>query len=262
MRRGAESWSPYGRVARGQAVGRVEHGTVGVCWVALVLGQRVGGLRGAVAELGAGASGFDDRDADPEGGDLLGDGLAEALDAPLRGVVHGVTGERDLAAVTGQLHDAAAPGLAHVRQDGADQLDRAGEVGGDDRVDLGVGVLLGGAEEAVTGVVHQDVDAAEGVGGVLDDLVDAGRVAYVEDLGAEGVGVGLGEVGHGFRAPHRADDAFAGGEQLFGEVAAEAAAHAGDQPGTKGHPGAPWSFGGHQVEAAEPTTIQASFSYA
>jgi hypothetical protein len=154
-------------------------------------------------------------------------------------VAHGVAGERDLAAVTRQLHDAVAPGLAHVRQDGADQLDRAGEVGGDDRVDLGVGVLLGGAEEAVTGVVHQDVDAAEGGGGVLDDVVDTGRVAYVEDPGSEGVRVGFGQVGDGFRAPDRADDAFADGEQLLGEVAAEATAHAGDQPGTRERAGAP-----------------------
>jgi hypothetical protein len=52
-------------------------------------------LGAAVAEVGAGAAGFDDGDADSERGDLLGDGLSEALDAPFGGVVQGVAGEGD-----------------------------------------------------------------------------------------------------------------------------------------------------------------------
>ena len=106
----------------------------------------VGDAGAAVAELGTCAAGLDDRDADAEGCDFLGDCFAEAFDAPLGGVVERVAGERDLAAVGGDLDDAPAALRTQVRQRGADQLDGSGEVGGDDVVDLVVGQFLGGAE--------------------------------------------------------------------------------------------------------------------
>ena len=73
-------------------------------------------LGAAVAELGAGAAGLDDGHADAERGDLLGDRLGEAFDAPLGGVVERVAGEGDLAAVGGDLDDPAAALGAQVRQ--------------------------------------------------------------------------------------------------------------------------------------------------
>jgi hypothetical protein len=54
----------------------------------------------------------------PNGATLLGDGFAEAFDAPLGGVVGRVAGEGDLTAVGGDLDDAAAALGAQVRQHG------------------------------------------------------------------------------------------------------------------------------------------------
>jgi hypothetical protein len=76
----------------------------------------VGDAGAAVAELGTGAAGLHDGDADPERRDLGRDGFAEALDAPLGGVVEGVAGEGDLAAVGGNLDDSPAALLAEMRQ--------------------------------------------------------------------------------------------------------------------------------------------------
>jgi hypothetical protein len=76
-----------------------------------------------------------------------------------------------------------------VRQRGSDELDGAGQVGGDDVAGLGVGELLGRAEQAVPGVADDHIDAAEPGEGVVDDLADRGRVGHVEDLGGERRGV-------------------------------------------------------------------------
>ena len=65
----------------------------------------------------------------------------------------------------------------------ADELDGAGQVGGDDVVDLGVGEFFGGAEQAVAGVADDHVDAAELGERVVDDVADGDGVGDVEDRG-------------------------------------------------------------------------------
>jgi hypothetical protein len=82
-----------------------------------------------------------------------------------------------------------------VRQRGPDELDGPGEVGGDDVADLLVGQFLGRAEQAVSGVAHDEFDAPEGL-----------------------------------EAADGADDGVAAVGQLGGQLAAEAAADAGDEP--------------------------------
>jgi len=69
----------------------------------------------------------------------------------------------------------------------------------------------------------------------VDDLVDRGRVGHVEDLGAEGVRVAFERVGDLGAVADGADDPVAALEELLGEFAAEAAVHAGDEPGSLGH---------------------------
>src|SRR6202012_5176139 len=136
--------------------------------------------RTAVAELGAGATRFDDRDADAEGRDLLGHRVGEAFDAPLRGVVERAPRPRDLPADRGQLQDPAAATGPQVGQHGTDQLDRTEQV----RVDLVpyllVGQLLGGTHQAVARVAHHHVEPAEVGVRRVDDLPDAGGVGQVE----------------------------------------------------------------------------------
>jgi hypothetical protein len=67
----------------------------------------------AVPELGAGAARLDDGHAEAERRDLLGDRLAEPLDAPFGRVVHRAAGEGDLAVVGRDLDDTGRPPILH-----------------------------------------------------------------------------------------------------------------------------------------------------
>lgn len=224
-----------GRVAGGEPIGRVEHAHEGVRRVPVVLRHRRGDLRAAVAEVGPAAAGLDDRHPDAEWCDLLGDGFDEAFDAPLRRVVERVAGKGDLSAVRRDLDDPAGTLCPQVGQRRADEVDRTDEVGRDDVLDLGVGRLLGRAEQPVAGVADEHVDAPEVGEGPVHGLADRGRVGHVEHRDAKGVRVAVSEVGHGVGAPDGADYAVAADKELLSELAAEAAADAGDEPGSSGH---------------------------
>ena len=224
-----------GRVADGEPVGRVEHRQEGVRRVAVVGGVQLGDLGAAVAELGAGTTGLDDGHADPERRDLLRDRLGEPLDPPLAGVVERVSGERDLAAVGGDLNDPPAALGAQVRQGRADQLDGASQVGGDDVVDLGVSELLGGTEQAVAGIADDHVDAADLVERAVDDVADGGGVRDIQDRRLERLRIPVEQVLDLAGVADSAHDAVTALQNLLGELAAKATADAADEPGTGGH---------------------------
>jgi len=102
-------------------------------------------------------------------------------------------------------------------------------------VDLLVGQFLGGAEQAVAGVADDDVDAPELLEAAVHNLADRLGVGDVEQFAAERVGVAVGEVGDGLGAADGADDGVAAVEELGGQLAAEAAADASDEPGARCH---------------------------
>jgi hypothetical protein len=80
----------------GQSVLGIEHAHETVSRCLVVDRHRLRHLGAAVAEFGTRATGLDDRHADAEWSDLLGDRLDEALDAEFRGMVHRVAGKCDL----------------------------------------------------------------------------------------------------------------------------------------------------------------------
>jgi hypothetical protein len=71
-----------------------------------------------------------------EGRDFLRHDLDETLDAPLRRVIHAEVGIGDLPTFRGHLQDAATALRPQMRQGGADDLDRADQVGLDLLPDL------------------------------------------------------------------------------------------------------------------------------
>ena len=108
----------------------------------------------------------------PKPDDLLGQRLAQALEGPLRGVVAAQGGEGEDAAGAGDLDDVPAALLAQEWQHLADHAEGTQQVG----VELGPDVLLvellDRAEEAVAGIVHDDIDASEVFVGLGDGAGD------------------------------------------------------------------------------------------
>jgi hypothetical protein len=76
---------------------------------------------------------------------------------------------------------AGSGGVAEQRQGGAGGADDAEHVYVEDVVPLGVVVVRYGACGADAGVVHQDVELAEGLGGLGYGGTDGGVVGHVGD---------------------------------------------------------------------------------
>ena len=120
----------------------------------------------AAGPVGAEGSGLDDDDLDAERGELDGEGLGQAFDGVLGGVVVAGGGEADEAADGADIDDVAGSAGAHAGEDGVGGVDEAEEVGFEHGADLIVLTFFDGGEVAVAGVVDQDVDPAElGFGG-------------------------------------------------------------------------------------------------
>ncbi len=103
---------------------------------------------------------LDDHDADTERARLQRDGFAHRFQRVLRGAVEPVAHGRDLAGDGADVDDRAGAALAHLRQHGADQPQRAEEVRLEHRPGAGFRRALDDAQVADTGVVHEHVDAA------------------------------------------------------------------------------------------------------
>ena len=119
------------------------------------------------------------------------------------------------------LEDAAAALAAEVRQASADELDRARQVRGNLLFDLGVGDLLGGAEQAIAGIAEHDVDTPGGEG-QIHPAPDRARVVEVERDGAQPVAMRSLQITERLRAPHRRDDAVPPQEQPLRHAASDA----------------------------------------
>ena len=181
-------------------------------------------------QLGAEEARIDNRDMDPERLDLRGQGLHPAIDCELRRGVGGPVLKAGEARRGGDRHDVPGALLAHDRQHGAGDGHRTDQGRGDLPVHLLGRELLEEAGVEARRVVDQHVDAAEALDGRLDgglcvlaagdvELGDDQVVCVAERLG-DGGGVAAG--GH---------DVVAGGQRGLGDVDAQAAAGAGDDPG-------------------------------
>jgi hypothetical protein len=196
-----------------------------------VLGQRRAHDGVVGAEAGAGDAGLDNGHADTERRELGGGRLPEALDAPLGGVVEAHRWKGDLAADAGHLDEPSATLAAQVSGGGPGELDRRRQVGRDLAVDLLVGEFFGCSEKRVTGVGHDDVDPVELSERAIDDRSQHFRVGDVQAGAPQLIAVLVRQVVQGLGTSCGGGDPVPSGQQLFGEVAAEARGRAGDEPG-------------------------------
>src|SRR5580693_10177266 len=118
-----------------------------------------------------------------------------------------------------------------MRRYGAHQLDRPKKIGGELVGDLFIAEFLRRPEEAVPGVADDDIDPAEVGESLFHDAADSRKVGHVEMLKPQEIAVFCLEVAHGIYLSYRAGDAVAALKKPLGHEAAEAAVHAGNQPG-------------------------------
>jgi hypothetical protein len=84
---------------------------------------------------------------------------------------------------------------------------------------------------AIAGVVHENVEPAEGIDRGGHGHIRSRHVGDVEREGEQRVGIARLEIGEAGGIASGRDDIVAGGEGGFSDRAAEAAGGAGDQPG-------------------------------
>lgn len=175
-------------------------------------------------------AGLDHGHVHAERGDLLGQRLGQALDRPLGGVVGADRGVGAYAALARDLQDpAGALGSQHGQ-------DRLGDPDGTEEVRLhlgaqvGLGELLDHAEEAVTGVVDDDVEPPEPLHGPLDGLEGRLPVGDVEGQCQDVVAVAAYERVERGDVTGGRNDSVAAPQRGFRTQAAEAARGAGDEP--------------------------------
>jgi len=96
--------------------------------------------------------------------------------------------------------------------------------------DFGVGDFFDGADDAIAGVLDEDVNAAEGGDGGGDGGFDLRFAGDIAGESKDVVAVLGDEVAEGFGLAGGGDDAVAALEKLFGEDASEAFGGSGDKP--------------------------------
>jgi hypothetical protein len=160
----------------------------------------------------------------------LGHGLDEAFDAPFGRVVEAEARIGHLAALRGDLHDAPAALLAQMRQDRPNELDGAGQIGGNLVVDLRVAQFLGGTAQAIARIADHDVDPAHAPECFSDRRPDTIGVHHVELRHDKGVAVLVFKICEGAVPPYRRDNPVAAGQQPLGHDPAETGRCAGDEP--------------------------------
>jgi hypothetical protein len=206
------------------------------------------GLAGEVGmHLAAGAheAWADGGDADAFVAELGVEALGEAGEGELGGDVGEQVRDRDLAADGGDVDDAAAgfvDGGEQVWERGLDGVEGGEEVGPHGLV-VGVGSLVfDGTDVDDSGVVDEEIDAAEGMDGGFDEAGGLGLVGEVagdeEDVVFVGHAAALQQVDAGVfefvRVAGGEDEFEAGAPEAMGDGEAEAARAAGDDGDLRG----------------------------
>ena len=145
-------------------------------------------------------------DQHASGSPLDGERPGQRRHATLAGGVRGDLVQADERGERGDVDDAAVPALEHVGAEDLAGAKRAGQVGVEDALPLGVVDLERGAPLGPSGAVDQDVDLAEGLDGGLAERLQGGAVG---DVAGEPQGVlapSLDREGRGLdlRLPSRA----------------------------------------------------------
>ncbi|MCY1524804.1 hypothetical protein D9M68_597580 [compost metagenome] len=157
--------------------------------------------------------------------------LAEAFHGELGGAVHAPAVIGLVTAQRRDVDDAAGALAAHVRQHRAGNVEQAEDVGRVDALDFGGAGFLHRAEDAVAGVVQQDVDAAEALDALGDRRMGLALAGHVKAHGQQvGVFAQAGDDILGFA--RGGDHRIAHFERLGGDQGTETTGSTSNEPGT------------------------------
>ena len=119
--------------------------------------------RAALEEVRAEEARLHGRREDAQGGQLDGQRLGQPFDRELRRAIDAPAREGGIADDRRDVDDVTLARAAQMGQDGAGDLEQAEDIGLELALDLLRGRLLDRGQQAVAGVVDEDVDAAEAV---------------------------------------------------------------------------------------------------
>lgn len=189
-----------------------------------------------MVHLGIEQGWFDGVDEDVLAAEFVGGGFGEGIEGAFGGAIGGGGGV--VFEGGADVDDAAVASLDHAGEDGADEEERAAEVGGEGLVPVhDVNLVDGGFAGKDTGVVDEDMNGAafeEGFlngGGDLDGDGDVGGAG--PDGGAE-VAAGGGGLFEAVAPAAEEGKAGAAGGEPEGERTTESGAGAGDEGGAVG----------------------------
>ncbi len=165
----------------------------------------------------------------PKGSSSAASGFRQAFDGELGRTIDAPAGIAEIAADRGKVQDVSRTLAAHIGQDGTGDLQEAEDIGGVKPFDFLGGCFLHGAEQAVTRIVSEDVDAAEAFDGFCRGLL---RLSLIGDVKGDGdkVRVVAELVGDALRIAGCGDDRIAGCKRFLRHQRAEAAGCTSDEP--------------------------------
>src|ERR1700682_1153339 len=124
----------------------------------------------------------------------------------------------------------AAALLAQDRQRGARDVDDAIEIGFHLRAEIGVVAFLDRGDVAVTRVVHDDIEAAEGIDGLLNGRPRRSGISHVERDGAHALAILLYERGKILGTTRGRYETMARGENGLRQFVADATGTTANKP--------------------------------
>ena len=121
------------------------------------------GLDNSGSKIGCRRSGFGNDEVDSKLCDFLCDSLDETFDAPFGCVINAEIGIGDLAALGRDLDDPPAALPAQMQQGRSDELDGAGEIGGNLQIDLRIRDFFARADQPIARIADHHVDLLKGL---------------------------------------------------------------------------------------------------
>src|SRR6185437_13323087 len=184
----------------------------------------------ASEEVGAEGARFDSSDTNAERCDFGGERFRESLDCKFGALVITPAGRGGKPADRRQIEDVSAALLAHVGEQSTRDADEAEDIGVEDRHVFVFRSLLDGSDNAVSGVVDENINRAKTRHSLGNNGVDLSGVGDIQCESPCPARILLFEIGYFIQIAGCGNDLAPCLEDLFGKNTAEPGGGSGDKP--------------------------------